>query len=938
MDRGRARYICQQCGHESPKWLGRCPNCGEWNTLVEETTVPSRDARIRSVEPVPLPEVSPPPQERLHTGIGELDRVLGGGIVPGSLVLVGGDPGIGKCLAGDTRVLDPLTGDFLPITEWWDRSRPVLGIDESSLRLVPAGVSDFLPQGRQTIVRVVTGLGRHLCCTVSHPLLTFDGWKPVAQLKPGDRIAAPRCLPYFGRESMREVDVKLIAYAISEGSIEKCVDVTTGLPEAVEDLKGIAEAFGSRLIRYTKPKNKAAVYRFANTWQSRRTARSELAAAIRCARGQARVSWAEWARRAGVGYSIIHMWKRGKSTPTQAQLERLAAAISCPLANLEPQARGLAERRAPIARFLERHGLHGVRAQEKAVPLCIFRLPREQLALFLRIVFTGDGSVFVSRNGDAGLSYSTISRRLAEDIQHLLLRFGIVTRLRTKRQLVGGGVYVSYELEGRGAKRTQAFISEIGILGRSAALAALAALAPATESTLTDTVPTGSSFWKVLQDATGGLRFKNVSKRAGVVVRNRRRERPLRRATITRLADAFPHPRLHALGAGDVYWDRIVSLEPEGEADVYDITVPERASFVANDLIVHNSTLTLQTASRLSNAGHSVLYVSGEESSQQVRMRAERLAASSSRIYLLAETDLDAILAAARKLRPALMVVDSIQTMYRPDISGSAGSVGQVRECTAAILQTAKADGSAVLLVGHVTKEGALAGPRVLEHLVDTVLYFEGDRHHAYRILRATKNRFGSTNEIGVFEMAGAGLVEVPNPSAAFLAERPEAAPGSAVVCAIEGTRPLLVEIQALVSPTHFGMPRRTASGVDYNRLLLLLAVLERRAGLRLAAQDVYVSVAGGLAIEEPAADLGIAVAVASSLRDRPVDPRTVLIGEVGLAGEVRGVPQLGKRLAEAARLGFARAMVPRAGHTDVPTGIDVVTVADLSSALRALV
>lgn len=359
---------------------------------------------------------------------------------------------------------------------------------------------------------------------------------------------------------------------------------------------------------------------------------------------------------------------------------------------------------------------------------------------------------------------------------------------------------------------------------------------------------------------------------------------------------------------------------------------------VGGDPGIGKSTLLAQVGDRMAKDNGRVLYVSAEESVRQTKLRAERLGVDAAHLLLLAENDLDVITQTAARLRPAVLIVDSIQTVFRGDVTSSPGSVAQVRECTAALVRLAKDQDMATFIVGHVTKEGALAGPRVLEHLVDTVLYFEGDRHHAYRILRATKNRFGSTNEIGVFEMAGAGLVEVPNPSAAFLAERPEAAPGSAVVCAVEGTRPLLVEIQALVSPTHFGMPRRTASGVDYNRLLLLLAVLERRAGLRLAAQDVYVSVAGGLAIEEPAADLGIAVAVASSLRDRAVDPRTVLIGEVGLAGEVRGVPQLGKRLAEAARLGFARAMVPRAGHTDVPTGIDVVAVADLSSALRALV
>lgn len=358
---------------------------------------------------------------------------------------------------------------------------------------------------------------------------------------------------------------------------------------------------------------------------------------------------------------------------------------------------------------------------------------------------------------------------------------------------------------------------------------------------------------------------------------------------------------------------------------------------VGGDPGIGKSTMLLQIGDRIARGGARVLYVSAEESVRQTKLRAERLGATAPELLLLAENDLDVITQTVGRLRPAVLVVDSIQTVYRGDVASAPGSVAQVRECTAALVRLAKDEGVATFIVGHVTKEGALAGPRVLEHLVDTVLYFEGDRHHAYRILRATKNRFGSTNEIGVFEMAGAGLVEVPNPSAAFLSERPQAAPGSAVVCAIEGTRPLLVEVQALVSPTHFGMPRRTAAGVDYNRLLLLLAVLERRAGLQLAAQDVYVSIAGGVGVEEPAADLGIAVAVASSLRDRPVDPRAVVIGEVGLAGEVRAVPQLGKRLAEAARLGFARAVVPRTSSADAPQGLEVVAVADLASALRAL-
>jgi len=310
--------------------------------------------------------------------------------------------------------------------------------------------------------------------------------------------------------------------------------------------------------------------------------------------------------------------------------------------------------------------------------------------------------------------------------------------------------------------------------------------------------------------------------------------------------------------------------------------VPGSLILVGGDPGIGKSTLMLQAADRLAHAGRSVLYVSGEESPQQTKLRAERVGAVSTNIWLLAETNLDAILEHTQRLSPAVMVIDSIQTMYTSDVAASPGSVGQVRECASALLQTAKGDGVAVLLVGHVTKEGAIAGPRVLEHIVDTVLYFEGERHQAYRILRAIKNRFGSTNEIGVFEMHGSGLREVPNPSAAFLSERPEGAAGATVVCAMGGTRPLLVEVQALVRPTPFGNPRRTTSGLDYNRLLLLLAVLEKRAGLPLGSADVYANAAGGVRVDEPAADLGVAFAVASSHRDRPLDHRTVFVDPVG--------------------------------------------------------
>jgi DNA repair protein RadA/Sms len=338
-----------------------------------------------------------------------------------------------------------------------------------------------------------------------------------------------------------------------------------------------------------------------------------------------------------------------------------------------------------------------------------------------------------------------------------------------------------------------------------------------------------------------------------------------------------------------------------------------------------------------------VLYVSGEESVRQTKMRAARLGADAPGLLVLAETDLDQIAVQIDRIHPSVVIIDSIQTVYRSDITAAPGSVAQIRECTGDLLRLAKADGGpAVLVIGHVTKEGAIAGPRVLEHMVDTVLYFEGERHHAYRVLRATKNRFGSTNEIGVFAMSGRGLTEVADPSALFLAERPAGASGSAVICAVEGTRPLLLEVQGLVTRTPFGMPRRTAAGVDYNRLLLLLAVLEKRAGLHLSDHDVYVSVAGGVRVDEPAADLGVALAVASSHRDRPVDAAAVAVGEVGLGGEVRAVSQIDRRVAEAAKLGFKRIVAPRAnlaGLDDLrPGGLELTAVDHVAEALERLV
>jgi DNA repair protein RadA/Sms len=332
---------------------------------------------------------------------------------------------------------------------------------------------------------------------------------------------------------------------------------------------------------------------------------------------------------------------------------------------------------------------------------------------------------------------------------------------------------------------------------------------------------------------------------------------------------------------------------------------------IGGDPGIGKSTLLLQAARALAEATPPVLYVSAEESAAQVKLRAERLGVASDGLLLWAENDLGAVQAQLDDVKPGALIIDSIQTVYLPELESAPGSVAQVRECGGRLMTIAKRRDLATFLVGHVTKEGALAGPRVLEHLVDTVLYFEGEQHHAYRVLRAVKNRFGSTNEIGVFEMGERGLLEVRNPSRFFLAERPQDAPGSVIVASLEGTRPLLLELQALVAPASFGTPRRTVLGADYNRVCLLLAVLDKRAGVPLATQDVFVNVAGGGRVVEPAADLAIVIAAASSYLDRPLRGGVVVLGEVGLTGEVRAVSGFEARLKEAAALGFTEAVVP---------------------------
>lgn len=384
--------------------------------------------------------------------------------------------------------------------------------------------------------------------------------------------------------------------------------------------------------------------------------------------------------------------------------------------------------------------------------------------------------------------------------------------------------------------------------------------------------------------------------------------------------------------------ERMKTKFPELDRVLGGGVVPGSMILVGGDPGIGKSTLLLQVCRNLSDT-MSVLYVSGEESLQQIKMRAERIGTFSDQLQLLCETNLERIGQVIERQKPSVVIIDSIQTMYNEEVSSAPGSVSQVRESTGRLMQIAKGMGVTVFIVGHVTKEGVVAGPRVLEHMVDTVLYFEGDRHAAYRILRGVKNRFGSTNEIGVFEMCEEGLREVENPSEFMLNGKPEGASGSVVACSMEGTRPVLLEVQALVCHSSFGIPRRTAAGTDLNRVNLLMAVLEKRAGLSLSNCDAYVNIAGGIRMSEPAIDLGIVMALASSFRDRPIDEKTICFGEVGLSGEVRAVNMAQQRVSEARKLGFTACILPKVcvpGLTDTK-GIKIIGVENIQEAINRM-
>ncbi|MDX2137474.1 MAG: DNA repair protein RadA [Chloroflexota bacterium] len=800
---------------------------------------------------------------RRQIGSAEFDRVLGGGVVPGSITLIGGDPGIGKCVAAGTLIstengLVPIE-TLNPACAEHKLSEYVVGVQSlDGLR----HTSHFYDSGIQPTCTLTTRMGYSLQATLQHPVLTINPsgcreWKTLSNLQEGDYVAIQRHGATWGTKTdLSKLELKpgrngilpqlpttidtefayIIGLLIGDGYIDSTVSI--GITTNDQEIKGALQ---------------------------------------------------RWAERLGVTLSEIA--KHGTT------------ATNCRISN------------KILVQWLYDLGYPKALAHHKRIPDFILTSTCENVRACLQGLFDTDGSA-----DKLFVEYCSVSKTLARQVHLLLLQFGVIAKLRFRPNKHQGSWVV--HMQGDNARL---FYERIGF--RLTRKQEKRALLPQTTNSNLDVVP----FLPVVDTAA----IPNSDRRLRRYFRGERRASyPM----LQRIAKFVPE--VAELLKPAYFWDEVVAVEDSGLAHCYDLCVPETHSFVANGIVSHNSTIILQSSAALANTAGRVLYVSGEESTHQIKMRADRMGLAAAELYLLTETNLSDILEHVHRLEPALLVIDSIQTIYSEESESSPGSVSQVRECASRLQMLAKTSGVSVFLIGHVTKEGAIAGPRVLEHIVDTVLYLEGDPFQAYRLLRSVKNRFGATSEVGVFEMVGTGMIEVPNPSEAFLAERALNAAGTAIAVTMEGTRPLLVEVQALTSPTSFSNPRRTPNGIDMNRLLLIGAVLSKRMGLKLFEQDIFVNVVGGMKIDEPASDLAMATAIASSYFDTPVPPDLALIGEIGLTGELRTVAQLPARLAEASKLGFTRAIVPKLRRKllDVPEGLKLIEARNIGEALATAV
>ncbi len=831
-----SKFVCQQCGYESVGFLGKCPNCGEWNSLVEvveesakyKTRGRNKSSNISDIKPISLSSIPSKKTLRILTKIPELDRVLGGGLVNGQVVLIAGEPGIGKCVTADTLI--PTDRGLVPI----GKLRPGnAGKGFSKLQLTiqsPDGlqkVSHFYTSDKELTRRITTRMGFNLQATYTHPVLTLSRngekiWKNMKQLGVGDYIAIQRHNPIWGDMSF----LPSFEFKVNTNAIVPVFP--TRIDEDMAYCLGLLIGDGG-LTDFGHVNLTTADLEIKNAFEKWI---SSLGLKVKLLR-----------YRLSVNSRIFHNWLR----------------------------------------YI---GVSITRSESKYIPERILSAPKLIIRSFLQGLFDTDGSSNSKVGGSMPgvVEYCTASKQLAKQVHLLLLQFGIVGRLRFRKNNKHGAWII--QLLGDNARR---FYSEISFrLSRRQKSARLLSKTSNKNLDIIPYLPPIDPF-KIPHNHRWDRRYLKGT----------------RAASYEKLEKISKYvPELKSLLTPKFYWDEVKNVAETGKAVCYDLSTPKTHSFVTDGIVSHNSTILTQLAEKLNN----VLYVCGEESASQIKVRAERLGIKKTGISLLEDINVDNVVETILNLdNLSGVIVDSIQTMYTSDLSGMAGSVGQVRECAGRLLRICKGKEIPLFLVGHVTKEGTVAGPAVLAHIVDTVLWFEGDKTLTLRLLRAVKNRFGPTDEVGIFEMQDKGLISVSDAEKLFLEKGKKPVPGSVVTSILSGTRQLLVEIQALVVPTKMAFAKRVAQGIDSRRLELLLAVLIRRCNLPLYDYDVFVNCAGGMKIMEPGADLAICLAIASAYFDKPIPNKVMALGEVGLLGEIREVMAQEKRMKEARRLGFTQ-------------------------------
>ena len=838
MSNSTSIFVCQQCGEDYPKWFGKCPNCGEWNSLVETAVFNkkikgSKNSKNSSsgyvLKTVKLTEIAADKMSRIGTKLSELDRSLGGGLVPGQVVLLAGEPGIGKCVVDTTFV-----STNIGLKKIWQLQpkNAQVGFTEYKIGLQSLNgcetSSHFYKSNLLPTKRFNTRMGFGLQGSYEHPLLTLSKlgektWTTINDLKIGDYVAVQRHGSLWGNtDTLPKFKFKTKTNAISPSFPTSLnLDMAYCLGLLVGD--GGLTDFGH--VNLTT-KDQYVAEKFEN--------------------------WIE-----SLGLKVYRPPKKDRLVINSIIFHR----------------------------WLLHLGFKRNLSINKSIPDLILSSPKVIVRSFLQGLFDTDGSSNVNPKGSmpGAIQYCSASEELAKTVHLLLLQFGIVGKLRFRINNKHGAWII--DILGNNARLFYDRI-KFQLLRKQIAFRLL----PVKSNNNLDLVPY--------------LPPCDINQIPNSIRSDRRYLQGIRQASYQKLRTISMYvPEIIPLLDPEFYWDKVTDIFESGVTRCYDFCIPKTHSFVTNGIVSHNSTVLLQLANKLQN----VYYILGEESSNQVAIRAKRLGINNKSIQFLESTDVDDILDLLGKTQDKLsvVIVDSIQTMTTSDLSGVAGSVGQVRESAFRLIRFAKSRNIPVILVGHVTKEGAVAGPSVLMHMVDTVLWFEGDKSLTVRMLRAIKNRFGPTDEVGIFTMEDKGLVSVTDPEKLFLEDQKLNVPGSVITAVMEGTRPILVEVQGLVVPTKLPIPRRVASGFDAKRLEMILAVLTRRADISLYDMDVFVNIAGGIKAKDTGIDLAVALALASSFFDKAISSKTLAIGEVGLLGEIRQVMGQEKRIKEAKRLGY---------------------------------